>query len=151
MIGLCSLSVFIGSLLQKGWSGSESFQYAMTQCCTEAVSLFGGYFLAACLVNALRIRLFMQDNDISLTRQFVGYAMAVLFLLQIIVGVLPDFHVIAWLLQFYIIYMVWEGSRNLMEVEEKDRLRFTLVSSILLIACPAAVRLLFVRLTLLLN
>lgn len=151
MIGLCGLSVFIGSLLLKGWSGPESFQYAMTQCCAVAVSLFGGYFLAAYLINALRVRLFMQDDDINLVRQFAGYAMVVPFLLQIIIGVLPDFNIIAMLLQFYIVYVVWEGSRSLMEVEEKDRLRFTVISSILLIVCPAVIQLLFNKLTLLLN
>ena len=151
MIGLCGLSVFIGSLLLKGWSGPESFQYAMTQCCAVAVSLFGGYFLAAYLINALRVRLFMQDDDINLTRQFAGYAMFVPFLLQIIIGVLPDFNIIAMLLQFYIVYVVWEGSRSLMEVEEKDRLRFTVISSILLIVCPTVIQLLFNKLTLLLN
>lgn len=151
MIGLCGLSVFIGSLLLKGWSGPESFQYAMTQCCAVAVSLFGGYFLAVYLINALRVRLFMQDDDINLTRQFAGYAMVVPFLLQIIIGVLPDFNIIAMLLQFYIVYVVWEGSRSLMEVEEKDRLRFTVISSILLIVCPAVIQLLFNKLTLLLN
>ncbi|WP_071149081.1 Yip1 family protein [Bacteroides ndongoniae] len=151
MIGLCGLSVFIGSLLLKGWSGPESFQYAMTQCCAVAVSLFGGYFLAAYLINALRVRLFMQDDDINLARQFAGYAMVVPFLLQIIIGVLPDFNIIAMLLQFYIVYVVWEGSRSLMEVEEKDRLRFTVISSILLIVCPAVIQLLFNKLTLLLN
>lgn len=151
MIGLCGLSVFIGSLLLKGWSGPESFQYAMTQCCAVAVSLFGGYFLAAYLINALRVRLFMQDDDINLTRQFAGYAMVVPFLLQIIIGVLPDFNIIAMLLQFYIVYVVWEGSRSLMEIEEKDRLRFTVISSILLIVCPAVIQLLFNKLTLLLN
>ena len=129
----------------------ESFQYAMTQCCAVAVSLFGGYFLAAYLINALRVRLFMQDDDINLTRQFAGYAMVVPFLLQIIIGVLPDFNIIAMLLQFYIVYVVWEGSRSLMEVEEKDRLRFTVISSILLIVCPAVIQLLFNKLTLLLN
>ena len=42
MIGLCGLSIFIGSLVAKGWGGPQSFQYAMTQCCAVAVSLFGG-------------------------------------------------------------------------------------------------------------
>ena len=151
MIGLCGLSVFIGSLLLKGWGGPESFQYAMTQCCAVAVSLFGGYFLAAYLINALRVHMLMQEDDINLARQFAGYAMVVPFVLQIIIGVLPDFNIIAMLLQFYIAYVVWEGSRSLMEVEEKDRLRFTIVASILLILCPAVIQMLFNKLTVLLN
>ena len=139
MIGLCGLSVFIGSLIAKGWGGPQSFQYAMTQCCAVAVSLFGGYFLAAYLINGLRVRM------------FAGYALVVPFLLKIIIGILPDFSIIALLLQFYIVYVVWEGSAILMKIAEKDRLRFTILSSILLIACPAVIEFIFNKLTVVLN
>ena len=47
MIGLCGLSVFIGSLLTNGWGGPQSFQIAMTNCCAVAVALFGGYAVSA--------------------------------------------------------------------------------------------------------
>ena len=151
MIGLCGLSVFIGSLLAKGWGGPESFQYAMTQCCAVAVSLFGGYFLAAYLINGMRVKMFMMDSDMPLTQQFAGYALVVLFLLRIIIGILPDFNIIGLLLQFYIVYVVWEGAFTLMKVEEKDRLRFTIISSILLIACPMLIQFIFNKLTMVLN
>lgn len=151
MIGLCGLSVFIGSLLAKGWSGPESFQFAMTQCCAVAVSLFAGYFLAATLINELRVRLLKQETDVFLCRQFAGYALVVSFLLQIIIGVLPDFNIIAVLLQFYIVYVVWEGSVTLMQVTEKERLRFTLLSSILLLLCPALIQFVFNQLLIAFN
>lgn len=151
MIGLCGLSVFIGSLWTMGWGGPQSFQYAMTQCCAVAVSLFGGYFLAAYLINGLRVRMFMMDSDIPLTQQFAGYALVVLFLLRIVIGILPDFWIIALLLQFYIIYVVWEGSDKLMQIAEKDRLRFTILSSVLLIACPLVIEWVFNKLTVVLN
>ena len=151
MIGLCGLSVFIGSLWTMGWGGPQSFQYAMTQCCAVAVSLFGGYFLAAYLINGLRVRMLMTDSDIPLTQLFAGYALVVLFVLKIIIGILPDFRIISWLLQFYIVYVVWEGSAKMMQVEEKDRLRFTILSSILLIACPTAIEWIFTKLTVMLN
>ena len=146
MIGLCGLSVFIGSLLLKGWSGPESFQYAMTQCCAVAVSLFAGYFLAASLINELRVRLLNQMSDVLLCRQFAGYALVVSFLLQIIIGVLPDFRIIAVLLKFYMVYVVWEGSAVLMQVAEKSRLTFTLLASLLLLLCPLLIELIFNRL-----
>ena len=151
MIGLCGLSVFIGSLWTMGWGGPQSFQYAMTQCCAVAVSLFGGYFLASYLINGLSVRMFMMDSDIPLTQQFAGYALVVLFMLKIIIGILPDFRVVSWLLQFYIVYVVWEGSAKVMQVAEKDRLRFTLLSSFLLIACPVVIEWMFNKLTVVLN
>ena len=151
MIGLCALSVFIGSLFTMGWDGPQSFQYAMRQCCAVAVSLFGGYFLAAYLINALCVHLLGLDDNPALARQFAGYALVVLFLLRIILGILPDFAIIALLLQFYIVYVVWEGSAALMQIAEENRLRFTVISSVLLIACPVLIEWAFTRLTILLN
>ncbi len=110
MIGLCGLSVFIGSLLTNGWGGPQSFQIAMTNCCAVAVALFGGYFLAAYAINEMGVRMFGMPSNAPLTQQFAGYALVVPFLLQIVTGLLPDFRIIAWLLQFYIVYVVWEGA-----------------------------------------
>lgn len=151
MIGFCGLSIFIGSLVTNGWGGPQGFQIAMTQCCAVAVALFGGYFLAAYAINELRVKMFGMPNNIPLTQQFAGYAMVVYFLINMITGLLPDFRVIGWLLQFYTVYVVWEGVAVLMEVEEKKRLRFTLLSAALLIVCPALIQVVFNKLTMILN
>ena len=90
-------------------------------------------------------------SDIPLAQQFAGYALVVPFLLQIVTGLLPDFRIIAWLLQFYIVYVVWEGVPALMGVEEKLRLRYTLFSSALLILCPTVIQIVFNKLTAILN
>ena len=108
--------------------------------------LFGSY-----LINGLRVRMFMQDSDIPLAQQFAGYALVVVFMLRIVIGILPDFGIMALLLQFYIVYVVWEGSKKVMQIAEKDRLRFTILSSILLIACPVAIEWIFNKLTVVLN
>ncbi len=147
MIGLCGLSVFIGTLLETGWSEPQSFQLAMTQCCAVAVALFGGYFLAAYGINEIQVRLFKVPGDMLLAQQFAGYALVVTFLIQVVTGLLIDFRVVGWLLQFYIVYVVWEGAPILMRVSEKNRLKFTILSSILLIVCPAVIQFVFNGLT----
>ena len=151
MIGLCGLSVFIGSLLTNGWGGPQSFQIAMTNCCAVAVALFGGYFLAAYAINEMGVRMFGMPANAPLTQQFAGYALVVPFLLQIVTGLLPDFRIIAWLFQFYIVYVVWEGAPILMQVEEKVRLKYTLFSSVLLILCPTVIQFVFSKLIAILN
>ena len=93
----------------------------------------------------------MLCGDIALAQQFAGYSLVVPFLLHIIIGVLPDFSVIGLLLQFYIVYVVWEGTSTLMKVGEKDRLRFTILSSVLLIVCPSSIQWIFNKLTIALN
>lgn len=151
MIGLCGMSVFIGALITNGWAGPQSFQIAMTQCCALAVALFGGYFLAAYGINEVCIKMLGMPTDIALSRHFAGYAMVVIFLLQMITGLLPDFSIVGYLLQFYLVYVVWEGAEIVMNVSASNRLKFTLLSSLLLIACPLVIQLVFNKLTAILN
>lgn len=151
MIGLCGLTVFIGSLVDNGWGGPQSFQLAMTNCCAVAVALFGGYFLAAYIINSIQMRLFGMPNNIPLTQQFAGYALVVIFLIRMITGILPALTIIGLLFQFYIVYVVWEGSTVIMHVTEKNRLRYTLMASVVLLVCPAIIQFVFNKLTLVLN
>ena len=89
----------------------------MTNCCAVAVALFGGYFLAAYAINEMGVRMFGMPANAPLTQQFAGYALVVPFLLQIVTGLLPDFIIIAWLFQFYIVYVVWEGAVSYTRLE----------------------------------
>lgn len=151
MIGLCGLSVFIGALVTNGWGGPESFQIAMTQCCAVAVALFGGYFLAAYLINETLVRYLKMPARLPEVQQFAGYAMVVIFLLHIVIGILPDFRIIALLAQFYTVYIIWEGCVRMLDIRTKDRLRFTLIASVWLILCPTLVEWMFNELTVVLN
>ncbi len=151
MIGFCGLAVFIGSLVDNGWGEPQSFQIAMTQCCAVAVALFGGFFLAAYAINEMRVKMFRMPHNMPLTQQFAGYALVVTFLIQIVTGLMPDFRIVGWLLQFYILFVVWEGATVLMGVPEKNRLQFTVLSSLILIICPAAIQFVFTWLTAVLN
>lgn len=151
MIGLCGLSVFLGTIFSYGWSGPQAFQLSMTKCCSVAVSLFGGYFLAAYLINLIGMRLFRMGNDLLTVQQFAGYALSLSFMIQIVTGVLPDIRVIGWLLQFYTIYIVSEGVPVLLNVPERQRLKYVLIASFLLLFCPIAIQYLFDEITLILN
>lgn len=151
LIGLCGLSVFIGSLLDNGWGGPQSFQYAMISCCAVAVALFGGYFLAAWLLNAYSVRRLHRADDLPGMWQFAGHALVVVFVLRVILGLLPDFWIIALLLQFYTLYVVWEGSRVLLHVPDDCRFRFTLVATVLLLGCPLVIEWVFNELMMILN
>ena len=134
------------------WLGrSAKFSDSYDHCCAVAVALFGGYFLAAYAINEMGIKMFGMHANMPLVQQFAGYALVVPFLLQIVTGLLPDFRIIAWLLQFYIVYVVWEGAPIMMKVEEKQRLKYTLLSSVLLILCPTVIQFVFNKLTAILN
>ena len=151
MIGLGALSVFIGSVVERGWASAEDYQYAMMQCAGVVVALFGSYFLSAYLINRVRVQMLSQRDDILLSQQFTGYAMTVTFLLQILTGILPDLGIISMMLQFYVIYLVWEGSDKLLDVAEDKRTVFTVISTVILLVCPWLLRFVFDKLNILLN
>ena len=151
MIALCALAVFGGSLFTNGWSGAESFQIAMRNCCVVAVALFGGYFLASYLINALGMKMFNSSSHMPLAQQFAGYSLVVTFLVNIITGLLPEFGLIALVLQFYIVYIVWVGADELMGIPEDQRLKYTLIASLFLMACPLGIHMIFSKLLVILN
>ena len=78
LIGLCGLSVFLGTFIGNA-AGVSSFQIAMTRCCAIFVSLFGGFFLASYLTNLLGKKMLDREDETDLNRQLVGYGMVVIF------------------------------------------------------------------------
>ncbi len=151
MIGLASLAVFLGTLFTHGWGGPKSFQIAMTECCSIAIALFGGFYLAAYILNKLLIKFLNKSDDLLSSQRLIGYSLVVVFLLQIVNGILPNFNIVSWFLQFYTVYIVWEASSVFFKIIDKDRLKFTLLTSFLLLACPLIIEFLFNKLVFILN
>ena len=149
MIGLCGLSVFIGTFIGNT-AGVSAFQIAMTRCCATFVSLFGGFFLSSYLTNILGQKMLGRDDDVVLTRQFVGYAMVVTFVLDIISGLFA-ISILHWILQFYTVFVVYEGARSFMNIDEKDLTRYSLVASVIIIVCPSLIATVFDKLSIILN
>jgi hypothetical protein len=142
MIGLCALSVFLGTLFTADW-GVESLQQALRNCCVEAAALFVGCLLAAFGIDFLQSRMLRRESNMVLAKQFAGYAMVVIFIIRIVVGILPDLTLIGWMLQFYTIYVVWEGIPVMMHAADPQRFRLTVCYSFLLLVCPVVVQMLF--------
>lgn len=150
MIGVCGLSVFIGTFIGNT-TGIAAFQIAMTRCCAVFVSLFGGYFLAAYSIDILGQKFLGRGKEYELNQQFVGYSMVVIFVLEIFCG-LFSVSILRWLLlQFYTVFVVYEGARTLMKVEEKKLTRYTLMASVIVIVCPAIIAAVFNELSVILN
>lgn len=149
MIGFCGLSVFIGTFIGNT-AGVSAFQIAMTRCCATFVSLFGGFFLASYLTNLLGKNILGREDEMELNQQFVGYAMVVTFVLDIISG-LFSISLLHWILQFYSVFVAYEGARALMNVDEKNLTRYSLIASVIIIICPILIATIFDKLSIILN
>lgn len=147
MLSFCGLSYLIGSLLSSGWSGPQSFQIAMISCIAVAVGLFGTFFITAYTMNQVAVKSMKAEDNFLKMQQFVGYSMVVVFVLKLLLGLLPDFGIISFLLMIYTVYIVWEGSRVVLDIPENNRLTFTSITSIMIIVMPIALEMVFKKLS----
>lgn len=149
MIGLCGLSEFIGTFIGKDFT-AEVIQLALTRCCAVAVSLFGGFFLAAYLIGKVGSRWFGCRASRETIQLFVGYSMVVTFLLNIISGLFSVL-ILHWILQVYTLYVAFEGVRALLGVEERRQTGYAVMATVFLLFCPFVIEYLFNELSVILN
>lgn len=142
LIALCGLAILIGKLTDDGLK-RLTFHEAAMDICSYCVALFGGFFLAAWLLDILRQKLLGHDTDLSGSQIFVGYTMGVVFVAEILAILFPQFFIFKWILQFYVLYVVWEGSEALFAIPENNRLTFTVLTSVAVIFSPAIIHSLF--------
>lgn len=149
LIGLCGLSEFLGALIGHDFSALV-FQFAMTRCCAVAVSLFGGFFLSAYLLDKINSRWTKTLVSLEQMQVFVGFSMVVIFVLNIISG-LVSIVVLHWILQIYTIVVVFEGTRRWLRIDENMQTGFSVASTIVILVCPALIEFLFNEFSVLLN
>lgn len=142
LIALCGIATLLNAFISDGLARSV-YQPALMNMCSYCVSLFGGFFLAAWLLDTLKQKYLEHTADMTGSQLFAGYTMGVVFSAEILTILFPQFFIIKWILQFYVLYVVWEGCDVLFAVSEDKRLTFTALASIAVIFSPAIIRALF--------
>ena len=142
LIALCGIAVLLNTFFRDGLARNV-YQPALMDMCRYCVSLFGGFFLASWLLDILRQKLLEHTTDMPSSQIFAGYAMGVVFLAEILAILFPQFFIFKWILQFYVVYVTWEGCDVLFSIPEDKRLTFTALSSVVVIFSPAIIRALF--------
>lgn len=142
LIALCGLAVLLSTFIRDGLA-REVYQSALMKMCSYCVALFGGFFLASWLLDILRQKLLGHLPDMADSQFFAGYAMGVVFLADFLIIVFPQFFIFKWILQFYILYIVWEGCDVLFTIQSDKRLTFSVLTALAVILSPAIIRALF--------
>ena len=132
------LSLLVGTLLGHGL-GFEEFYYVVLKAGVLFVTLFLAYHLSAFLVARLSVTYMKVEYDRLHTDLIAGYSMVVVLLLEICLGLFPNFRIIGWILQFYTVKIVWDGAAVLMRVPEERRLLYTVLVSVVVIFVPVVV------------
>ena len=132
LIGIIALAAFLGVLFSQK---EFDFEVALKITIRTVIVVAGGFFLGAFLLNEVWKGVFNQSKDILLCRLFVGYASSLMFVLYAFTALLPDFFFL-YIFALYTVYIIWEGAVVYMQVDEEYRLKFTVITSFIIILTP---------------
>lgn len=143
---LCGTAVLLGRLTRDGFA-EGGWWMALSQACIVSLGLMVCYWLTAMGANELRSRYLHIDSDMPACYTLTGYAMTVNFLLTLFTGLFPEMVIFRYVLQFYVVYVVWQGAEVVMKVEENRRMTYALLVSALLLLIPYIFNFIFSKLS----
>ena len=135
LIGLVTAAAFVGVLFTRK---EFDVELALKSSIKTLVSSFGGFYLGAYLLNEIWQGLFKREKDMKLCQRFVGYASSLMFALNIVLTLLPEFFFLRIFI-LYTFYIVWEGAGPYMQVEENIRLKFVGIATAVILITPALI------------
>lgn len=135
LVGLVTLAAFMGVLLTRK---EFDFELALKLSIKTLVSAFGGFYLAAYVLNELWQSVFKREKDMKLWQHFVGYGSSLMFALNVVLMLLPEFFFLR-IFVLYTVYIVWEGAGVYMQVEEKERLKFVGIVTAAILLSPVII------------
>lgn len=153
LIAITASVAFVGQLIYSdGGTAYPIFQEALTTCCAITVALFGGVYLVIFSLDYIISRFF---KDIQIGHEWlsklVGYSYVVVFLYMMVSSLFPNLTMILFLLQFYVIHIVWQGLENVIPPEYPRKVRLTCIIGGTVIILPTLLEQLFIRTVTFLN
>ena len=82
-------------------------------------------------------------KNLKLCQFFVGFSSALMFTLNIVWLLLPDFFFL-YIFILYTFYIVWEGSVIFMKVTQAQQMKFSMVATLLIILTPKLIEFILV-------
>lgn len=134
LIGLVTVAAFLGILFTRK---EFDVQLALKAAIRALLAAFGGFFLSVYLMNEIWLGVYKRAKDLKLWQRFIGYSSSVMFTLNIVLTLLPEFFFLK-IFMLYTFYVVYEGAIPFMEVEEKERMKFVALTTIVILLIPAA-------------
>lgn len=149
LIALGGLVLLVDKLVHKG-PERLTFHDAMMDVCGYCIAFFGGFFLAARLLDVLRQKMLHHEADMAGSQFFVGYAMGMTFIAEMLSVAFPQFVVLFNMVFIgYTLYVVWEGCSVIFTMPENKsskfdtQLAFSVLTTLAVVLSPIIIRTLF--------
>ena len=136
-ICVCTLIVFLTNLL---YISERSFELAFLKAFVTGLSLAIGYFIAskACFW-ALTKRIGNKSQDAC--EIVVAYSFTTIFALKILTSLFPTLFFLQ-ILVIHSAYLLWEGTRAMLNFDEKEQENMILILALILIGSPMIINML---------
>lgn len=136
LIAMACVVTLVGKIIGSGFE-SQSVYPAVIRMIDVSLTLYFSYIISVFVVSKIAPRFtVMPDVADDRTKLFVGYSMVVILVLEICLGLFPNFRIIGWIAQFYTVKIVWDGATIMLRIPEERRLGFTMAVSIIIIFLP---------------
>ena len=135
LIGLVTVSAFAGVLFTMK---QFDLEHALKEAIRALVSSFGGFYVGAYLMNEIWQGVFKRKKDLKLWMRFIGYSSSLMFTLNILLRLLPEFFFLQ-IFVLYTFYIIWEGAIPYMQVEEEVRMKFVCCTTAFVLLTPFAI------------
>lgn len=140
LIGFVTAAAFLGVLFTRK---EFDVELALKSSIKTLVSSFGGFYLASYFLNEIWQGLFKREKNMKLCQRFVGYSSSLMFALNILLMLLPEFFFLRIFI-LYTLYIVWEGAGPYMKVEENIRLKFVSITTAIILVTPLLIEFILV-------
>lgn len=138
LVMLCGTALFLGRLFNNGW-GWDSFYTSTISAALRSFSLLIAYNISAYAVAFFSTKYTGRELSRDTMEIFTGYSMVLLLGLDICLGLFPEFRILAFIVQFYTLKIVWDGAAVLIKINEERRLGYTMTVALILILMPFVV------------
>lgn len=106
LIGFVTVAAFLGVLFTRK---EFDVELALKSSIRTLVAAFGGFYLASYLLNEIWQGWFKREKDMKLCQRFVGYSSSLMFALNIVLMLLPEFFFLRIFVYIYILYRMGRG------------------------------------------
>jgi len=128
-IAICVLVVFIFKSL---YAPDKALEVGLFNAIITAVSFIGGYFFSITICFWYLRNQHPEKIDAIACEKVVSFSFTTIFVLKVITTILPGMFFLQ-ILNIYTAYLVWEGCRAILKLNEEERGNIVLVFTLVII------------------
>jgi hypothetical protein len=132
VLGWIALLSFVGTLFSIG---KFDVQIALKIVIKQIAVYYGGFYLASIVLAEWVFPRFRGTKDVFLSERFAAYSSALIYAVAMLKALFPSLFFLS-LIIFYSVYMIWEGAVGYLKISEEFLVKFTVLSSIIILFFP---------------